>query len=99
PYALVEKHISGNRARLEYERGAIDLTLGADGTIAMAFDSLPPDVKTIRLAMLIPFNFSDGGTWKAGAGGEQSFPSQPPAQPYLFQGNVDRFAFQNGEGR
>src|SRR6059036_3418073 len=32
-YALVEKRISGDRASLRFERGAIDLTLGTDGTV------------------------------------------------------------------
>ena len=100
PLALIEKNISGNSATLKYQGGgAIDLRLGSDGEITLSPTSLPPDVKTIGLGMLVDFAFGQGGTWKAGNGAVTKFPAVQPANPNLYQGHPSRFTLTGADGR
>jgi len=100
PYKLIEKSIAGNKAALKYEGGGqMELTLGADGTVALSVASMPADVKALRSEMLINFNYSEGGTWRIAGGEEKPFPKEKPPKPFLFQGNADRFVLKNYEGR
>ena len=94
------KTISGNRVALEYAGGGkIGLTCLADGTIALAFASMPRDVKTFRMGTLIDFSYAGGGTWEVAGGPAQAFPKVKPDKPFLYQGNVDSLALANFEGK
>jgi hypothetical protein len=62
-----------------------------DGTtLRIAFSDLPAEVKQVRMEMLIPINFAGSGTYSIGGAAAQTFPTEKPAKPFLYQGNADR---------
>ena len=96
----IEKRIDGGKVALSYAGGGkVALTCGADGAIGLAFSAMPADVKSFRMGMLIDFNYTQGGTWQAGAGDARPFPKDKPTKPFLFQGHAEQFTLGNYEGR
>jgi hypothetical protein len=96
----IEKKITGNTATLSYgDQARMELVLQPEtGVLTLKPANLPGDVKTIRLPMLIDFNFASGGSWKAGSV-EQPFPPDKPAKPHLFQGTASSLVLKNFEGK
>lgn len=94
----IETSVAGNTAAIKFDAGArIDVALQG-GELTLTPVNLPGDAKSIRLNMLIDFNISNGGTWKAGAGADTPFPAEKPAKPHLLQGNADSFTLKSFEG-
>ena len=78
----------------------LQVTIEDGGTIAYRFSGPRERLHTFRVGeMLIPFNYSEGGTWRSGEGDPKPFPPQQPPKPFLFQGNADRFEFTNVDGQ
>ncbi len=70
-----------------------------DGTtLRIAFSDLPAEVKQVRMEMLIPINFAGSGTYSIGGAAAQTFPTEKPAKPFLYQGNADRLEIVHPTG-
>ena len=81
----IEVKISGNDAILKYNSD-IGLRLEKKSNdIIMNFEN-SSNIEKYRMDMLIPFNFRDGGRWKAG-NQEGIFPNKKPEKPQFYQGN------------
>ena len=98
-HKLIEKTVTGKSAALRYEGGGrVDMTLGADKKVTVKFADIPPDTKTVELAMQIPIGFNQGGKWKIGDK-QAAFPVQKSASPHLYQGNTTVSQITNYEGK
>lgn len=95
----IETQTQGNSATLRYEDGGrVDLAIGRGGEVTLRFASLPDDVKSFEMEMLIDLALSQGGTWKIGEA-TGSFPRAKPAKPHLFQGHAATFQLTNARGQ
>lgn len=98
-HKLIESKAGTSTARLRYEGGCdLQVSVTPEGEIALSFTSLPADVKTVTMEMLIDIAFNRGGTWRIG-GQSMPFPVEKSAKPHLFQGNADTFVVTNALGR
>jgi hypothetical protein len=100
PIKPLEATVEGNRVTLKYVGDVrVAVEIGADGAVTYRFANAPPTLKTYRMAMLIDFGFTEGGTWRMGGAKAVAFPKVKPAKPHLYQGNENRFALTNFEGK
>ena len=106
--ALVTK---GDKAisavRIAKDAGGVNLVYAAGGkgrvqldqnAIKIAFSDLPADVNKFRMEMLIPITFGGSGTYALGGAAAQTFPSEKPAKPFLYQGHADRLEIVHPTG-
>jgi hypothetical protein len=94
----VETRIQGASATLAYEGGAAVTVTVTGGRIAYAFANAPAALKAFSTHLLIPPNFSEGGTWRAGEA-SGAFPPEKPAKPHLYQNHTRRFEFADINSR
>lgn len=100
PLKPVGQTIEGNKATVKYAGDArVEVTVGADGTVAYRFVNAPAAMKSYRMEMLIDFGFTEGGAWRMGDAKTVAFPKMKPEKPHLFQGNQSRFVLSNFEGK
>lgn len=97
----MEQRAEDGKVILKYPSGImVQVALADGGTIVYQFSGPRERLQTFRVGeLLIPFNYSEGGTWRAGNGDTKPFPPQQPPRPFLFQGNADRFEFTNVDGQ
>lgn len=94
----VETRVEGGKAALRYANGGkIDVAAG-DGKVALTFAGMPASVQSFTVAMSIPFNYKEGGSWKIGSAGAP-FPAEKPAKPHLYQGNATDFALTSVDNK
>jgi len=94
----VETRVEGAKATLRYANGGtIEVTTG-DGKIVLTFAGMPPATKSFGMAMLIPFNYNVGGSWKTGDGGAP-FPTAKPEKPHLYQGHSTAFTLTSVDNK
>ncbi|MBL9145943.1 MAG: beta-galactosidase [Verrucomicrobiaceae bacterium] len=81
-----------------YEGGGKATIATTKDSIAITFASLPDDVKTIELGMLIDIAYSQGGKWQIGdkAG---DFPRAKASPPHLHSGNAGTFSLTHALGQ
>lgn len=93
----IEIKAKGNTAALKYE-GGVQLDLAnKQGKVNIAFKNAG-NVQKYRMDMMIPFNFNDGGKWKAGDQGGP-FPKEKPAKPQFYQGNSNTLQITSDTGK
>ena len=93
----IEVKISGNDAILKYNSD-IGLRLEKkSNNIIMNFEN-SSNIEKYRMDMLIPFNFRDGGRWKAG-NQEGIFPNKKPEKPQFYQGNSNTLEITSDTGK
>jgi hypothetical protein len=99
PLKPLAETIAGSGATLKYVGDVrVGVVIGADGVITVHFENAPATLKTYRMAMLIDFGFTEGGTWRVGGDDAHAFPKIKPDKPHLYQGNISKFALTNFEG-
>jgi hypothetical protein len=94
----VETRVQGATATLAYEGGVAVTVSVSGGKIAYAFANAPAALEAFSTSLLIPPNFSEGGTWRAGSAGG-AFPKEKPAKPHLYQDHARRFEFADINNR
>ncbi len=100
PLKPIEKTAAGKKAVLKYVGDTrIDIDIAPDGAVSYTLQNPPAGLKNYRMEMLIDFAFSEGGTWRMGAGAASPFPRSKPDKPHLYQGNSSTFTLTNFEGK
>ena len=99
-HPLVEKVLTETEATLKYEGGATVRIIIVPGKNSLTFtvSSFGADVKRLFLQTLIPFQFSEGGTWRIDDAKETPFPAQQPGSSKLYGGVVNQLALKAGDG-
>jgi len=98
PTILVgDKSIASTETKLAADAKSLDITY-PDGTtaniaqsgkeITISFKDLPKGATAFKIDSLIPFNYSNGGTYSIGGEIAKPFPKEKPAKPFLYQGNA-----------
>ena len=83
---------------ITYEGGGKATIATAKDSIAITFASLPDEVKTIELGMLIDIAYSQGGKWQIGdKSGE--FPRSKASPPHLHSANAASFTLTHALGQ
>lgn len=96
----IERRVSGATAAIRFDAGAnIAVALdAASGEVTLTPSNLPSDAKSLRMEMLIDFNYANGGTWKIGDGAATPFPAEKPAKPHLCQANATVLTLHDPQG-
>jgi hypothetical protein len=99
-HPLVEKALAENEATLKYEGGTTVNIISAPGDHSLSFtvSSFSGDIKRLLFQTLIPFQFSEGGTWRIDGAKETPFPATQPASPKLYGGAAAEVALKAGDG-
>lgn len=98
--APVGKSLSETEATLTYQGGATVrlVALPAEGSIAVHVTPGTEPVARVSLQTTIPFQFSDGGTWRIDEGAVTAFPVRQPAEHRLYGGQASRIELKAGDG-
>jgi len=98
-HKLIEKNVAGGQAVLKYEGGGQITVEVTGGDVKYTFATMPGDVKNWVVSSLVPFNYSNGGTWAIGNGSETPFPVDKPDKPHLVQqGSVKKVTLKDPLG-
>lgn len=97
----IEQRVEGGKMVLKYPSGlAVEVSIENNRKVLYHFTGPRDRLETFRIGeLMVPFNYSDGGTWRIGDGETKPFPPEKPAKPHLFQGNADRFEFASVDGQ
>ena len=83
--------VDPKNATLAYQGdAAVDVQAGDDGEVRFTLKNLPAGVTSAHLMMLVPYDFSQGGSYQIDDKPAAAFPAQQPAKPHLFQGDGKR---------
>ena len=96
-----ETRVQDKQVLLKYA-GGISATIAIEdgGKIACRFAGDREAIKSFRIGeLLVPFEYSDGGTWRIGDGDAKPFPPEKPPKPFLYQGNATLFDLTNIDGK
>ncbi len=100
PLPVVSATVADGKATLQYAGNAeVDVSVDPGGKIVYTFPHPPAGLKTYKVTMLIDSGFSQGGTWRIGAGDATAFPVEKPAKPFLYQGSDNSLLLTNFEGK
>ncbi|MBN2713255.1 MAG: beta-galactosidase, partial [Planctomycetes bacterium] len=98
----IEVRLNDGKTSLKYASGAtVTVNVEKGGKVGIRFDGNTTGLKSFKLGgFMIPFSFSDGGTWRVGTNGAfKPFPAQKPAKPFLYQGNSSVFEIASIDGK
>ena len=98
PYKRIEVKTTGADATVRYEGGA-ECSVGVVGdAVTVSFRSVPKEVKSWKVAVLIDISFAKGGTWAIGdqAG---TFPATKASPPQIASLNGTTFQIKNAQGQ
>lgn len=94
----IEVKAAGTNATVRYEGGAECSVSVANGEIDLSFKSLPEDVKSWKMTMLIDIGFAKGGEWTI-EGKEGAFPAEKASPPQIASLNATSFTLKNAQGQ
>jgi len=89
--------VKGDSAELTYADGAHARVKILKGQIQIDFTEVPDDVGNTKLESTLGFTNLMGGKWTIGSK-SGTFPTEKPADPFLFKGDADNFAITSPAG-
>ena len=78
--------VSGNTATMTYPSGTKLTATRTGATIALHFTGLTDAAKGFRMAMLLPVDFKDGGTWQLADEKSKPFPALCVGEQFVLKG-------------
>ncbi|MBN8418415.1 MAG: hypothetical protein J0L73_05830 [Verrucomicrobia bacterium] len=97
-HKAIEVKASGASATVRYEGGAECAISISKDEIGLAFKSVPADVKSWKMSVLIDIGFAKGGEWKI-ADKEGKFPAEKSAPPQFASLSGSSFQLKNAQGQ
>jgi hypothetical protein len=97
-HPVIEKVVAESTATVKYQGGAVVKLVSDEGRIGVEVSSPAGDVRKLLFQTLIPFQFSEDGTWRIDDNQEKPFPASQPAEAKLYGGTAERLVFKSGDG-
>jgi hypothetical protein len=97
-HKLIEVKTVGAEAVIKYEDGAECVVSVMKDEIGLSFKSVPADVKSWKMTMLIDIGFAKGGTWRI-AEKQGIFPAAKSTPPQIASLNGTSFMLKNAQGQ
>ena len=80
--AAIEQRAKGGQVVLKYAGVTVAVSLEEGGKIAYRFSGDRDAIKGFRVGeLMVPFSYTDGGTWRIGGADARPFPREKPAKP------------------
>jgi peptidoglycan/xylan/chitin deacetylase (PgdA/CDA1 family) len=97
PIKISEKTIDGKTATLKFEGGGQSVIDVSSGSIVVKNTDIPATTKVFQTSILLPFSYTDGGTFSTGEG-ELPFPAEKSSDVHVAKGSQRDFVIKTKAG-